>query len=83
MYRSKYKSIKTIACFRLFLGLVTVDNDRLLAAFYSLPNGVGKLVFGNGSIEALQARLEAVLEPANSDFPFGRRKKSAEMNSSK
>jgi hypothetical protein len=71
------------------LGLVTTDFDVLFPVVHLSTHGGGGLVFGDGSDDPLQARLEAVMgqerPPAISDFAvgFGKRTNSAEVISGK
>jgi hypothetical protein len=67
---------------------LTTDFDVLFPVVHLSTHGGGGLVFGDGSDDPLQARLEAVMgqeRPASSDFAigFGERKKSAEVISGK
>jgi hypothetical protein len=50
-----------ISLFQNYLGLVTANLHILFGAVQPLQNGSGRLFFGDGSDDPLQACLEAVL----------------------
>ncbi len=56
-----YEAILKYKFFELFFYLGIVETFALFAAFYTLPNGGGKLAFGGGSDDPLQTRRQAVL----------------------